>query len=64
MTINTAVETRETINVLTGAALTREMKHEIDAASAAADAQILDEILDILKEAEKKKRGEIEKTNV
>ena len=47
-----AVETRETINVLTGAALTREMRRTIN------------ETLDILEEAEKKKRGEIEKTNV
>lgn len=53
---NMAVETRETINVLTGAALTREMRRTIN------------ETLDILEEAEKKKRGEknkcLKRTNI
>lgn len=61
---NTAEETRETLNALIRAALARKMDLVIDAASIEADAETLDKIMDILEEAEKKKRWEIKKTNV
>ena len=61
---NTAEETRATLNALTRAALARQIDLTIDATSIEVDAEILDKIIDILEEAEKKKRWEIKKTNV
>lgn len=58
---NTAEETRATLNALTRAALARQIDLTIDATSIEVDAEILDKIIDILEEAEKKKRWEIKK---